>query len=34
MPAVVAKGEYLVYGAAACAYCHVPREQWDRLDQR
>ena len=30
-PAVVAKGEYLVNGAAACAYCHVPREQWDRL---
>lgn len=28
---VVAKGEYLVYGAAACAYCHVPREQWGRL---
>lgn len=30
-PAVIARGEYLVYGAAACAYCHVPREQWDRL---
>jgi mono/diheme cytochrome c family protein len=30
-PTVVAKGEYLVYGAAACAYCHVPREQWDGL---
>src|SRR5829696_1674152 len=29
--AVVAQGEYLVYGAAACAYCHVPREDWDRL---
>jgi mono/diheme cytochrome c family protein len=32
-PAVVARGEYLVYGAAACAYCHVPREQWGRLDK-
>ena len=30
-PAMVAKGEYLVYGAAACSYCHVPREQWDQL---
>ena len=30
-PAVVAAGEYLVNGAAACAYCHVPREQWDRV---
>ena len=29
--AAIARGEYLVYGAAACAYCHVPREQWDRL---
>jgi mono/diheme cytochrome c family protein len=32
-PAIVARGEYLVYGAAACAYCHVPREQWGRLDR-
>jgi mono/diheme cytochrome c family protein len=32
-PAVVAEGEYLVYSAAACAYCHVPREQWDALDR-
>jgi mono/diheme cytochrome c family protein len=32
-PAVVARGEYLVYGPAACAYCHVPREQWGSLDQ-
>jgi len=32
-PAAVARGEYLVYGAAACAYCHVPREQWSRLDK-
>ncbi len=32
-PAIVADGEYLVYSAAACAYCHVPREQWDVLDR-
>jgi mono/diheme cytochrome c family protein len=32
-PAIVAQGEYLVYSAAACAYCHVPREQWGRLDR-
>jgi mono/diheme cytochrome c family protein len=32
-PAVVSQGEYLVYGAAACAYCHVPREQWQALDR-
>jgi len=32
-PAVVARGEYLVYSAAACAYCHVPRNEWDRLDR-
>ena len=32
-PAVVAEGEYLVYSAAACAYCHVPREQWAALDR-
>ena len=31
--AIVAEGEYLVYSAAACAYCHVPREQWDALDR-
>lgn len=31
-PAVIAQGEYLVYSAAACAYCHVPREAWGRLD--
>jgi mono/diheme cytochrome c family protein len=29
----LARGEYLVYGAAACAYCHVPRDQWSRLDK-
>ena len=31
-PATIARGKYLVYGAAACAYCHVPREAWTRLD--
>jgi mono/diheme cytochrome c family protein len=28
---IIARGDYLVYGAAACAYCHVPREEWGRL---
>jgi len=31
--AVVAKGQYLVYGPAACAYCHVPRTEWSKLAQ-
>lgn len=31
-PAVIARGKALVYGPAACAYCHLPREQWDELD--
>ena len=31
-PAVVARGEYLVFGPAACAYCHVPKERWVDLD--
>jgi mono/diheme cytochrome c family protein len=31
-PAVIARGKSLVYGAAACAYCHLPRSDWDRLD--
>jgi mono/diheme cytochrome c family protein len=31
-PAVIAKGRYLVYGPAACAYCHVPKSEWGRLD--
>ena len=31
-PAIIERGRKLVYGPAACAYCHVPREQWDRLD--
>ena len=30
-PAVVERGRYLVYGPAACAYCHVLREQWREL---
>jgi mono/diheme cytochrome c family protein len=30
-PAVVARGRYLVYGPAACAYCHRPRNDWPRL---
>ena len=32
-PELVARGEYLVYSAAACAYCHVPRDQWPALDR-
>src|SRR6476469_10806953 len=32
-PAVVERGRYLVYGPAACAYCHVPRTEWGRLAQ-
>jgi mono/diheme cytochrome c family protein len=31
--ATIARGAYLVYGAAACAYCHVPRERWPELDR-
>ena len=31
-PVVIARGKYLVYGPAACAYCHVPKEQWKQLD--
>ena len=30
-PSVVARGRYLVYGPAACAYCHVPKEEWKTL---
>jgi predicted metal-binding membrane protein len=30
-PTIVERGRYLVFGPAACAYCHVPREQWDVL---
>jgi cytochrome c2 len=29
--ASVELGRYLVYGPAACAYCHVPRERWTEL---
>jgi mono/diheme cytochrome c family protein len=32
-PDVIAQGEYLVYNAAACAYCHVPRSEWSSLAQ-
>ena len=28
---VVERGRYLVYGPAACAYCHVVRERWPAL---
>ena len=31
-PAIIEQGRYLVYGPAACAYCHVPKEQWTTLD--
>jgi hypothetical protein len=31
-PEVIERGRYLVYGPAACAYCHVVREQWKALD--
>jgi mono/diheme cytochrome c family protein len=32
-PAIVAKGRYIAYSTAACAYCHVPRQQWTALDK-
>jgi mono/diheme cytochrome c family protein len=32
-PVVIAQGEYIVHSVAACAYCHVPREQWSTLAQ-
>jgi mono/diheme cytochrome c family protein len=28
---VIARGRYLVYGPAACAYCHRPKADWPRL---
>ena len=31
-PATIADGKYLVYGPGACAYCHVPKSEWKRLD--
>jgi mono/diheme cytochrome c family protein len=30
--AVIARGKYLAYGPATCAYCHVPKSEWPRLD--
>jgi mono/diheme cytochrome c family protein len=30
-PDVVARGRYLVYGPAACAYCHRPKTDWPAL---
>src|SRR5512145_1002481 len=30
--AVVARGKYLAYGPAHCAYCHTPAEDWKKLD--
>jgi len=30
--AIVADGKYLVYGPGACAYCHVLKSDWKRLD--
>ena len=30
-PAIIEQGRYLVYGPAACASCHVPKEQWTTL---
>jgi mono/diheme cytochrome c family protein len=32
-PDVVERGRFLVYGPAACAYCHVVRERWPTLDR-
>ncbi len=32
-PVVVARGAYIVNSVAACAYCHVPREQWSTIAQ-
>jgi len=30
-PTVIERGRYLVYGPAACAYCHRPKADWPRL---
>jgi mono/diheme cytochrome c family protein len=30
---LIDRGRYLVYGPAGCAYCHVPKEDWPRLDR-
>ncbi|HEY7496935.1 MAG TPA: hypothetical protein VH740_00405 [Vicinamibacterales bacterium] len=32
-PAVIARGRYIAYSTAACAYCHVPRDRWSSLDK-
>lgn len=29
--AVIARGRYLTYGPAHCAYCHLPQDRWDDL---
>jgi mono/diheme cytochrome c family protein len=31
-PLVIDRGRALVFGAAYCSYCHMPIEQWPRLD--
>jgi mono/diheme cytochrome c family protein len=31
-PEVIARGRYLAYGPAHCAYCHTPMEMWPELD--
>jgi mono/diheme cytochrome c family protein len=30
--ATIERGRYLAYGAAGCAYCHLPKADWARLD--
>ena len=32
-PAVIERGRYLVYGPAACAYCHRPKSDWPALER-
>ena len=32
-PAVIGHGRYLVYGPAACAYCHRPKSDWPALER-
>ena len=29
---MIARGRYLAYSAAGCAYCHLPKVDWARLD--
>ena len=31
--AVIARGEYIVYGPGHCAYCHTPPADWEQLDR-